>query len=73
MPLVEEPDVDIEEPEVPLVEEPEIEIEIEEPDVPLADVPETGDGSGLWFMSAVLSAMGLALLFFTRKREGQEG
>lgn len=73
VPLVEEPDVDIEEPEVPLVEEPEIEIEIEEPDVPLADVPETGDGSGLWFMSAVLSAMGLALLFFTRKREGQEG
>lgn len=73
VPLVEEPDVDIEEPEVPLVEEPEIEIEIDEPDVPLADVPETGDGSGLWFMSAVLSAMGLALLFFTRKREGQEG
>lgn len=73
VPLVEEPDVDIEEPDVPLVEEPEIEIEIEEPDVPLADVPETGDGSGLWFMSAVLSAMGLALLFFTRKREGQEG
>ena len=72
VPLVEEPPVeDIEEPEVPREEEPEI--EIEEPDVPLAEVPETGDGSGLWFVSAVLSAMGLVLLFFTRKREGQEG
>ena len=72
VPLVEEPPVeDIEEPEVPREEEPEI--EIEEPDVPLAEVPETGDGSGLWFVSAVLSAMGLVLLFFTRKREDQEG
>lgn len=60
VPLIEDPDVDIEEPEVPLAKEPEI--ELEEPDVPLADVPETGDKSLLWGCLTLISGAGLALL-----------
>jgi len=49
-------------------EEPPLE-DIFEEEVPLADVPHTGDNSVCFVILAVLSAMGLAVLALTRKRE----
>ncbi|MBQ4649656.1 MAG: LPXTG cell wall anchor domain-containing protein [Firmicutes bacterium] len=60
----------IEEPEVPLAEEPEFEepVEIEEPEVPLAEVPKTGDNMMVWLLAAILSLIGAAITF-RRKNE----
>lgn len=67
-PVEEEPEVQIEEPEVPLAEIPEEEIveEIPDEDVPLADVPYTGT-SALWILLCGLSAA--ALIFIGGKRK----
>lgn len=62
IPLNGEPETEIEEPEVPLEEEPELEIEIEDPGVPLAEVPQTGDESLFWTFCAALSGAGLIFL-----------
>ena len=43
--------------------------EIEDEEIPLADVPHTGDNAICFVIVAVLSAMGLAVLALTRKRE----
>ena len=61
---IEDPDVPLAEPEEIIVEEPEVplapadEVEIEEEDVPLTDVPKTADNTGMmmWLMLAALSA-----------------
>ncbi|MBD5099571.1 MAG: LPXTG cell wall anchor domain-containing protein [Clostridiales bacterium] len=60
------PDVDI-----PLGEPPEEEIPDEE--VPLGNVPQTGDNSAIWYVLAVLSVSGLAVLALVEKRKEQEG
>jgi len=65
-----EPPVVIEEPEVPLADEPvetEEPVEIEEPEAPLAEAPKTGDNMMTWAMMAILSLAGLAAV--SRKRE----
>ena len=59
---------------VPLAEGPEQEEtrneeEILDEDVPLVNIPKTGDGSGLWYAMAMLSACGLAVLNLLKKRE----
>jgi len=44
--------------------------DIFEEEIPLADVPKTGDGSAIWMVLSVLSALGLAVMFlFDRKRK----
>ena len=44
--------------------------DIFEEEIPLADVPKTGDGSAMWMVLSVLSALGLAVMFlFDRKRK----
>lgn len=75
-PLAELPEevAEIAEEEVPLAELPaEEEAEIMDEEVPLADIPHTGDISAVWYLSALISAAGLAMLTFKRKEEGQEG
>ena len=67
-PLAEEPEVEIDELEVPLAEEPEVEIEIEDSSIPLADVPRTGDNSHIWAIFAMISGVGLALLALLDKK-----
>ncbi|MDE6282253.1 MAG: LPXTG cell wall anchor domain-containing protein [Oscillospiraceae bacterium] len=42
-------------------------------DVPLSDVPQTGDNSSIWYVLAVLSVSGLAVLALVEKRKDQEG
>ena len=69
-----DPETPISEEEVPLTEveeepEPEPEEEIPEEDVPLTEIPKTGDTSGLWLMSALVS--GMALLVLLKKRDGE--
>ena len=64
-----DPEIEIEDPEVPLDEPPVIEpgIEIEEPEVPLGDAPRTGDTTNaVPFMALMLFAM--AGLAATRRR-----
>ena len=64
-----DPEIEIEDPEVPLDEPPVIEpgIEIEEPEVPLGDAPRTGDATNaVPFMALMLFAM--AGLVATRRR-----
>ena len=67
--IITPPEIEIEDPEVPLDEPPVIEpgIEIEEPEVPLGDAPRTGDATNaVPFMALMLFAMaGLAV---TRRR-----
>lgn len=73
VPLVDTPEEEIPDEEIPMIQEPktpeEEEEEILDEDVPLSVVPQTGDGSGLWFNMGLVSALGLALLRFFRKRE----
>lgn len=67
------PDVTIEDPAVPLAEEPPTEEEIEEEGVPLASMPpETGDTNAMimWLALAVLSGGGMIAMVATgRKKE----
>ena len=73
------PPVDLEEPEVPLGQLPEEELEIPEEDVPLTELPEedvplamapaTGDASVIWMALSALSGAGL---FLTRKKREDE-
>ena len=68
------PDVDVplgEPPEEEPDEEPEV--EIPDVDVPLGNVPQTGDNSAIWYVLAVLSVSGLAVLALVEKRKEQEG
>ena len=73
---VEPPDVDIVEPDVPLIdlpEEPGPDIEIPDEEPPLAELPQTGL---LWWPVPVLTAAGAASLVFgvfLRKKEGRDG
>ena len=60
------PQADIEEPEP----EPEPEEEMEEPEVPLTEIPATGDSSGLWMLTAMIS--GAAFLALLKKRDESE-
>lgn len=63
---------DTPEEEPPVEEIPEEDpplVDIFEEEIPLADVPHTGDSSIYFVILAVLSAMGLAALALTRKRE----
>ena len=67
MPLVEEPDVEIPDEDVPLADIPEEDVEILDEDVPLANVPKTGDISLMWYLTTLLSACGLAFLSLRKK------
>lgn len=73
-PVVDEPVVEIEEPEVPLAEVPEVEEtedlteEILDEEVPLAEVPYTGSLSILWILIACLSAASLVFTGAKRKQ-----
>lgn len=71
VPLVEEPDLEIDEPEIPLDEEPEI--ELDDPDIPLADVPQTGDESLFWTFCAVTSGAGLLFLALMDQKRRSAG
>ena len=68
-PLVEWPDtapvVNVPDEQPPLVEVPD-------EDVPMTGVPQTGDYSMVWYVAALLSALGLIVLTF-KKREDEEG
>ena len=55
--------------EGPEEEETGNEEEILDEDVPPVNIPKTGDGSGLWYAMAMLSACGLAVLNLLKKRE----
>lgn len=65
------PEEEFEDPQVPLSDRPDEDPEedLEDPDVPLADVPMTGDISGMWYVAAILSVCGLAVVFVSKKRE----
>jgi len=73
-PVVDEPVVEIEEPEVPLAEVPEVEEteelteEILDEEVPLAEVPYTGSLSILWIALSCLSAAALVVTGAKRKQ-----
>ena len=70
----EEP-IEIEEPEVPLGPAPDLPeepVEIFDEDVPLADVPKTGDNMALYYVSAIISALGLVFLALTGKKKIEE-
>lgn len=76
-PLAETPEtpeapVELPDEPVPLAEIPEEDdplVNLPDMDVPLADVPHTGDISGLWHLSALLSACGLGFLFRKERKE----
>ena len=50
----------------------EPEVEIPEDPVPMVGIPQTGDFSMAWCVTALLSALGLAVLTL-KKREDEEG
>ena len=66
-----EPPVEIEDPDVPLVEEPVIEepVEIEEPEVPLAEVPETGAEMNFWPFITLISALSLLVMAVANRKK----
>jgi len=64
------PPVIIEEPEVPLADEPVVEIPDEE--VPLANVPMTGDETALYAIMALASGLGLVYLALSGKKREDE-
>ena len=60
------PPTDIPDEDPPLSELPET--DIEDPEPPKADVPQTGDALALWATLLALSALGLLILIYPRKR-----
>lgn len=56
---------------VPLDDMPEELLDLDI-DVPLSDVPRTGDVSEIWLVSAAVSALGLAVLFYADKKKRDE-
>ena len=68
-PLVEWPDT------VPVVSVPDEQpplVDIPPEDVPMTGIPQTGDFSMVWYVTALMSALGLAVLTL-KKREDSEG
>ena len=66
-PDVDEPDIEIEDPDVPLVDVPGEPIEIEEPEVPLGDAPKTGDSSNAIPFVVLMMVAGIGLAITRRK------
>ena len=68
VPLTEpEEEIDIEDPDVPLVDVPGEEVEIEEPEVPLGDAPQTGDNSNTIPFVVLMLAAACGLVVTRRK------
>ena len=62
-----EPDIEIEDPDVPLTDVPGDLVEIDEPEVPLGDAPRTGDSSNA-IPFVVLMMVGITGLAITRRK-----
>ena len=72
----EEPEENIDDPDVPTTDLPDLpdepEVEIPDEDVPLAETPQTGDTSVIWILAAAVSGIGLVWLGLTGKKRKEE-
>ena len=62
-----EPDIEIEDPDVPLTDVPGDLVEIDEPEVPLGDAPRTGDSSNAIPFVVLMMVAGIGLAITRRK------
>ena len=67
-------EVSLDDPEVPLADEPPTEEEIEDEGVPLGGIPKTGDNNAIvvWLGLATASGAGIIILLTSKRKEERE-